>query len=418
MSGTCLLLVAGSATRTGVSRLLGFGPITRIGDLSYSWYLWHWPLIVFARSLWPGAGYVVPVAALTSLFPAWLAYRYLENPVRLDSRLVGRRAFSLALICIVVPVLASLALSRARLPGQSPETAARLVALSQRHVDEIRHCESGELTERCTWPVARDRGTVMLVGDSNAAQFIEPASRAANAKGYSFSVLTRHACRFVDVIVVRAGRRDPACRSYVVETLRTLEQQSPVLVFIASSSPGIVNSPNIALEDPVTGRVARTLRAKSRAWSEGVTRVHRQLSDAHIPTVLIQTIPQFPNWHPNCAAIRAYLDPQSCGASLLRAEVDEYRSAALDAENRGLRSVPGSVSLDFADLLCGRTKCSTNQGNFWYYRDNYHLSVRGSLRLTPAFVECIVTHARDERPSALHSTEPVPTCQDRVRRPV
>ena len=55
VTGVALLLVAGSGHGSLVARGLGARPAVWIGDLSYSWYLWHWPLIVFARALWPGS---------------------------------------------------------------------------------------------------------------------------------------------------------------------------------------------------------------------------------------------------------------------------------------------------------------------------------------------------------------------------
>jgi peptidoglycan/LPS O-acetylase OafA/YrhL len=62
---TILLLVAG--TRRGfMQRGLSTPGLVRLGDLSYSWYLWHWPSIVLSRALWPASRLAVAAAALVS----------------------------------------------------------------------------------------------------------------------------------------------------------------------------------------------------------------------------------------------------------------------------------------------------------------------------------------------------------------
>ncbi|MFC7766192.1 acyltransferase family protein [Leucobacter soli] len=73
----------GRATR-GAGRLLGLRPMRWIGDISYSLYLWHWPLIVVGTYLLGGElrfrwGLVIVVFAI---LPAWLSYRFIENPFR------------------------------------------------------------------------------------------------------------------------------------------------------------------------------------------------------------------------------------------------------------------------------------------------------------------------------------------------
>lgn len=85
--GAALVLVSGSsASRPGPGVLLNLAPMQFLGSISYSWYLWHWPFVVVAMSLF-GTGHDVPLgygvgAVLLSLVPAWLSYQYVEQPTR------------------------------------------------------------------------------------------------------------------------------------------------------------------------------------------------------------------------------------------------------------------------------------------------------------------------------------------------
>ena len=89
MLATAALVVAGEGTTTrapGVTRLLGTSSLGRIGDWSYSLYLWHWPVIVLVRSnLGPERFSSIPVRVLTLavvVLLSWATYRWVETPFR------------------------------------------------------------------------------------------------------------------------------------------------------------------------------------------------------------------------------------------------------------------------------------------------------------------------------------------------
>jgi peptidoglycan/LPS O-acetylase OafA/YrhL len=63
VTGTLLLLLSGTGNNP-VNRALGTRPMVKIGDWSYSIYLWHWPFIVFAIYLWPFSPYAAALAAV------------------------------------------------------------------------------------------------------------------------------------------------------------------------------------------------------------------------------------------------------------------------------------------------------------------------------------------------------------------
>jgi len=82
VAGTVLVIAYADSTLTG--KLLSFGPIAFVGLVSYSLYLWHWPLIVFGRDLGLLDGTIGPALAVIalSLAAAYASYRWVETPFR------------------------------------------------------------------------------------------------------------------------------------------------------------------------------------------------------------------------------------------------------------------------------------------------------------------------------------------------
>jgi peptidoglycan/LPS O-acetylase OafA/YrhL len=80
--GTAALIAAGTGGTSLVTRVLGTRALGRIGDLSYSLYLWHFPVFVFMVVLQPSGGWDVLAESFVLLvLLAWLSYRFVERPV-------------------------------------------------------------------------------------------------------------------------------------------------------------------------------------------------------------------------------------------------------------------------------------------------------------------------------------------------
>ena len=402
--GACALLAGGTASRGGAARILSTRPAVWIGDLSYSWYLWHWPLIVFAAALWPNSGWAPPTLAALSLIPAWLSYRYVENPIRFSSRISGRAVLALAATCVFVSIAACLGLAESREAFAVTSTFKSYERSQISHMDLQLGCDDvrplGQRTApACTIRVPESRGRVVLIGDSNAGHFSEPVVRAANRAGFDVSIVTLNGCPFVD-LWKSVARRDLSsipgaskdlCRRFYSGSLKALVRLRPSLVITAARTDNYFAQPSVGLgrsRDAITYLAS----AKARLWYQGLASTLRRLNDAGIPVVVAHPVPVQPVSASTCAVIRILT--ASCTISVSRTKVDESLRRAISAENRAIATVTTAWAIDFENQLCDRDRCEGMRGGTPLYRDRNHLSVDGALSLTDPFYKAIAAHAR------------------------
>lgn len=397
VTGTLLLLLSGLADHP-IKKALGCGPFVWLGDLSYSWYLWHWPLIVFASALWPTSAIAPPTAALVALFVGSISYRRVENPIRFNERFTGRRVVLLFVACIFLPIVASLGLLLSNRIITHSNTVERFAEGLRPHLDNLRGCDRGQpighaLPPECTQRVANPLGTVVLVGDSNAGQLTEGAAKAANSAGYDFTVSTLPSCPFANVELMSSPAQDEQCRRYVKTMTESLKSVNPALVIIAATASQNINS-DLAFKDPATGSPTTTPRKKAQLWQAGLSSLLGDLGRDGIHTVVVHTLPHLDDVEPRtCPAIRIFLNQASCAAGVDRHSIETQQHLARDAESRAIASIPTASGVDFTDDLCSATICQAYRSGVWLHRDHNHITVDGSLQLADHFRQVIAEHA-------------------------
>ena len=243
-------MVIAARQGAGEGSLLGLSPVQRIGDWSYSIYLWHWPIWVFALSWLAVRGYEVGSAqklamVLASLALGALSYRYIEQPVRTQRefwtprRLLAASSVSFAALAGFV----SLAFLTHGFPGRLPEylLPAELARRTNTPRDEcFRNANSTKTTTEtyCSFgsAPAAGRASAILWGDSFANQYLEPISSAALGNGIHGLIATQSGCRaFTDEEASHAGD-PPPCRQFNRSTLDfVLTQAEPSIVVLASN---------------------------------------------------------------------------------------------------------------------------------------------------------------------------------------
>lgn len=126
--GACFLIFAGTHDRTLVGRILSSRLAVAIGLMSYSLYLWHWPLHVYARyvSWGPLSPGVIAMLYVASFVLAWLSWRWIETPFRNGMRSIDfGEALRIVVAAAIVLIVTSAAIQRGTgLPGRYPERAS------------------------------------------------------------------------------------------------------------------------------------------------------------------------------------------------------------------------------------------------------------------------------------------------------
>jgi peptidoglycan/LPS O-acetylase OafA/YrhL len=178
--GSAALIYAGGCHQGYVAKLFSLEPARRIGQISYSMYLWHWPMIVFYAYLFPFRN-IEKLGLLLAIFVvAYLSWRYVEQPFRAHGVEHNRkRTFTWAASAMVLTGLVAFNLgSMEKSLRPIPQQAENLIAaLNYDHTDSVRvgtcfldNTKSYDQfkTDPCL-TLSPTKRNVLIMGDSHAA---------------------------------------------------------------------------------------------------------------------------------------------------------------------------------------------------------------------------------------------------------
>jgi peptidoglycan/LPS O-acetylase OafA/YrhL len=393
--GAAALLAAGTGGSTIVAALMSHPVLVAIGGVSYGWYLFHWPLIVFAEANL-GATWSVVLAAVASLGLALVAKRVVEDRFRYDDRWVGRRVVLLAAACIVVPVLA----------GGVAVVADRALAIDELEATSLRHMDSNECNRRfgepvpiadpvCTWSVPDAGGHVVLIGDSHASMWSEPVAAAGNELGLDVSIATMSGCPMVGATVrFHNGEEDHDCQAFIDRSVAEIVALQPEVVLVGTGSTGgLAPAPDEAWSD-ADGRWVGDPAGVAEIWERGLGDTLDRLADAGVPTVLLHDVPYHDVTTATCGRLLFMVSPSSCGSTMTLGEVEAQQARSSALEDRLDERSELVSTVDPVPWLCPVGECSTYLDGTWMYRDGDHLSVAGASALTGEVRDVLLEHAR------------------------
>ena len=400
VGGAAAMIAGGGADgRLGPAPLTSVRPMVFLGGISYSLYLWHWPIINL-YSVWRGKapGLVTgPVLIAAAVLLAWLTKIFVEDKVRLSPLLRGHgwRSVSVALAAVVPVVLVWVYLANpVTWDGQLPRTgypgAAALASMASAGVpaepvlppvqaatldmpkywlDNCLDANSATLEKVCTFGDTKNPVlTVAMVGDSIDGNWFPALEKLALQRHWKLITDLHGTCLWTATMMVDTtgtGGVYTACHQWGQAALNDLVTKMKPNVVIASGMPE-----DGTVVDPQPGAAAFKAEAAGEAqyWTD--------LEKHGIDVVAIRETPYVGVVEPDCVA-KYGRDSAKCTIASSKAILPDS-PAVLAAKDTG-----GKVKvIDMNKFICGPQECDPVVGNVLVYLDGRHLTAAFDLTLT------------------------------------
>jgi peptidoglycan/LPS O-acetylase OafA/YrhL len=395
--GAAALILGGSAAgRFGPHRLMSARPMVFIGGISYSLYLWHWPIIVLWTA-WSGRAVTLAsglVIVAVSIALSWLTRIWVEDKVRTASLLAGHgwRSVSTALVAVVPVVLVSLYIAGEPAPweGHLGPDYPGAAALADK-TTKVKPAPVLPPPASIALPVYWQQGclvptssatpiecvygdttnpvlTVALVGDSMAGDWFTPLESIAVKRHWKLVTDLHSVCPLSSTLMITPDVGGPytSCHTWGKTVVHDLVTSIRPDVVITSDFPGLAT-----VGHPGGGAAAQA------DIGAGMAQYWKQLQSHGISVVAIRESPDVGLNIPDCLA-RNPSAPARCSVpkakAIVRDPPTEYAALA----------TAGTVPvIDMDSLICGPVDCPPVVGNVLVYQDNHHLTSTYALTTAP-----------------------------------
>jgi peptidoglycan/LPS O-acetylase OafA/YrhL len=395
-----MLIVSGTGAYSRLSRILSIRPLTYVGDLSYSLYLWHWPVLIIGMEAIGGRTPEIRVALVALAFGlSVLSFYLVENPIRHARPLAKRPKLSLALgaalVAAVVPTVAyashtesldTVVAEPARSAPSGVAPAADLTkirpALDTAEQDALPLKDMGCQIEfdptavppwkACTFADKNSDKQVLVLGDSISGAIAPAVIKAGEQARWAVTVWSKGRCPMADITKYDAklGGAYDECDTFREAALLEVERRKPDVVVLAMSRG---SSDHVAVDGKNVGDAEATELA-----TRGMERTVNRLRASGIRVVLADSPNRSRFLTTACLAKKRDVDkctfPPNTTPSIMQT------TARAMGDNVGFVEANATVCPD---------RCYPVVGNIVVYRDKIHFTKTFARTLSDDFLKAI-----------------------------
>jgi peptidoglycan/LPS O-acetylase OafA/YrhL len=389
--GTAAIIFSATNYQTKVAKMLSYKPMVFIGLISYSWYLWHWPVISFFRYL-PGFKFNALTGAICLLISFVIAvwsWRYIERPFRAKDGVMGRKAlFTTALaILLLCAGTGHYFVVKEGLPKRMSEASTRL-ASGMFDNNPYEDCV-GDVEKRivennlCETKPEAGKPKFLAWGDSFANSMVPGFYHLADKHNVNGYIATYSACPPILGLKQRKDGRVFTCADFNDGVLSLIKKNDIKKVFLIGNWYGWMREERKTHFDDESWYEEYKDAYSSKA-AAGLKHSVKILRDMGVEPIVVVAQAYAMEDPARYLALEEMYDIKPRTIFISRAENREHTAPVIDPLMDDLRT-DGVKIIDFRERLCDETQCRIQHDGYSLYSDRSHLSSKGAVFVSPLF---------------------------------
>jgi len=361
--GTFLLITSIGAWPKLIRQLSNNKTTQWLGAISYSLYLWHWPALLLPSIYLERALLASEkiLCVIITIILAHLTYKFVEQPIRyakLDAKAVYKTlASSVAVITLIsVGIIAT---NTTKFYVKEVNQTFDLVEITAQPKVYTDGCHAGwgeTVSNDCVYGDLTSNKTIILFGDSHAAQWFEPLNSIATRDGYKLISLTKSACPAFELPRVSKGSyKKEECATWQENSINRIKELTPEFVIISTFSHYNLYDKN---------------SQKENYYVSGQKDLFNKLSDYSQNLIYLSDTPKPVKDIPNCLS-------------------NNSLSSCNEIKRSSNKVYEGFLKIDPYQWFC-KDGCDAINNDYVVYRDASHISIAAAIAATDNLRDSLV----------------------------